>query len=465
MKPFLRIASISLALLTLQPVAQAGALQDHPGVWLGDVKLPNGEVRKLGAELFVRADGAAWASAAWPEQGVTDIPVVAIRPESDAAFVLDLGAARLKLAWVKDHFQGEWKQGKATLQAELRQVAAYPERARSQTPHAPFPYRNETLAIRSADGVTLGATLSIPAAPAHPNVVVLVAGSGPMSRHANADGHRLFDVLADHLARQGVAVLRYDKRGISRSTGDYYGHKLANLEDDAYAAAQAVAARKEFSRIGLVGHSEGSQIAAAVAARHPEAVNFVVSMGGVGLNGFDMLVLQDRQWARDHGASPEEVERVTPYDRKYYETVLATPDGEPRIAALKALYAGLAPAEQALIRKFEMNDGTLAPSMAAQPFLPVILKADPRKDWSKVRGPVLVLSGSLDHQVPPEEDVAGIVAALKTGGNTGVEAEVLPSLNHVFQTAKTGKEDEYATIDETMAPVALQKVADFARKQ
>jgi pimeloyl-ACP methyl ester carboxylesterase len=465
MKPFLRIASLSLALLALQPVARAGALHDHPGYWLGNVTLPDGQVRKLGVELFNRADGAAWASAAWPEQDVVDIPVKAIRAEPGDAFVLDLGAASLKLAWVKDHFDGEWKQGKATLKADLRQVAAYPRRARPQTPQAPFPYRNETLAIHSTDGVTLGATLSIPAAPAHPNVVVLVAGSGPMSRHADVEGHLLFDVLADHLARQGVAVLRYDKRGISRSTGDYYGHTTAQLADDLQAALQALAVRKEFGRIGLVGHSEGSQVAAAVAARHPEVVGFVVSLGGVGLSGFDLELLQDRQWARDNGAGHDEVERITPYLRKYYGTVLATPDGEARIVALKSLYAGLAPEDQALITKYRMNVGTLAPDMAARPFLPVELKSDPRKDWSVVRCPVLVLNGSLDHQVPPEEDVAGIVGALKAGGNTSVEAAVLPSLNHVFQTAQTGKEDEYARIDETMAPVALQKVADFARKQ
>jgi pimeloyl-ACP methyl ester carboxylesterase len=295
--------------------------------------------------------------------------------------------------------------------------------------------------------------------------VVLIAGSGPQTRHVDVAGHHLFDVLADHLARHGVAVLRYDKRGVARSTGDYDGHTLANLEDDAYAAVQALAARKQFGRIGLVGHSEGSTIAAAVAARHPEAVDFVVSLGGVGMSGFDLELLQDRQWALDHGAKPEEAERIMPYVRRYYETVLATPDGEPRIAALKALYAGLAPEEQGLITKYHMNEFTLSPDMAAQAFLPVSLKKDPRTDWSRVRCPVLVLNGSLDHQVPAEENVAGIVGALRTGGNVHVDSAVLPSLNHGFQTASTGKEDEYARIDETMAPVALQKVADFARAQ
>jgi len=119
----------------------------------------------------------------------------------------------------------------------------------------------------------------------------------------------------------------------------------------------------------------------------------------------------------------------------------------------------------ASITTYHMNEYTLSPNLAAQPFLPVTLRTDTRKGWSKLACPVLVLSGSLDHQVPPEENVAGIVDALTSGGNADVQSGVLPSLNHGFQTAQTGKEDEYATIGETMAPAAMQKVADFARTQ
>jgi pimeloyl-ACP methyl ester carboxylesterase len=455
-----------LALIFLQPRAFADPLREHPGHWMGDMKLPdNRGTLKMGVELFTRADGSAWASLASPDQDSYDIPVKAVRREAGDAMLLDVGFGAMKLSWVRDHFQGEWRQGADRLPLELRRAAAFPMPARPQTPHPPFPYKEETIAIPSRDGVMLGATLTIPRTPARPNVVVLIAGSGPQTRHVAMSGHHMFDVLADHLARQGVAVLRYDKRGVSRSTGDYYGHTLPNLEDDAYAAVQALARRKQFGRIGLVGHSEGSAIAAAVAARHPQAVDFVVSMGGVGMSGFDLELLQDAQWARDHGAGPDEVARLIPYVRKYYETVMATADGEPRIAALKAVYAGLAPEDQALVTTFHMNEYTLSPSMAAQPFLPVSLKADTRKDWSKVACPVLVLNGSLDHQVPAEENLAGIVGALTSGGNTRVESSVLPSLNHGFQTARTGKDDEYAKISETMAPAAMQKVADFARAQ
>lgn len=456
-----RIHAVALlALIALQSTARAEPLRDHPGRWMGNLKLANGDILKIGADIYTRADGTPWASVASPDQGVYDIPVKSIRTAPGNAVVLDIDNATLKLTWVQDHFLGEWTQG-TTLPLELRHVTAFPAPARPQTPHPPFPYKEELLAIQSKDGVTLGATLTVPRTPARPDVVVLIAGSGPQTRHVDMFGHHMFDVLADHLARQGVAVLRYDKRGVARSTGDFYGHTLANLEDDAYAAVRALAARKEFRRIGLVGHSEGAEIAAAVAARHPDDVAFIVSLGGAGMSGFDLELLQDRQWAIDHGATPEEVEWIMPYVHRYYETVLATPDGEPRIAALKSLYRELSPETQALIKKYRMNEFTLSPEMAAQAFLPVGLRSDPRKDWARVQCPVLVLNGRLDHQVPAEGNVAGIVGALKTGGNVHVDSAVLPSLNHSFQTATTGNEDEYVKIDETIAPIVLQKISDF----
>lgn len=465
MRPLLRAASLSLALLAAHAGARADALHDHPGFWVGDVKLPDGEVRKIGAELFTRADGSAWASVAWPEQDVVDIPVRAVRDTSNDSFLLDLGPASLRLTWTGDRFCGEWLQGGETLHAELRQATGYARTPRPQTPKPPFPYRDEALAIHSKDGVVLGATLSVPSDQKRPNAVVLIGPSGQQTRHVDNAGHRMFDVLADHLARQGVAVLRYDKRGVGRSSGDYAGSTAAGLADDAYAAVMSQKRSGKFGRVGLVGYSEGSKIAAAVLAAHPDAADFIVSLAGVGLPGLEFLLLQDRQYALDQGATPQELERLMAYVRKYYDTVLATADGEPRMAALKALHASLPAADRDLITKRNMNEGTLSPELAARPFLPVSLRGDPRRDWRAVRRPALVLGGSLDHQVPADENVAGIAAALHAGGNARVESAILPNLNHVFQTARTGAGDEYAKIDETMAPAAMQKVAEFTRRQ
>jgi pimeloyl-ACP methyl ester carboxylesterase len=452
-----------LTLFALQSAAHAGVVKEHPGYWMGDLKLPDGRVLKSGIELFSRADGSAWASFASPDQGGYDIPVNSIDERGNTA-ELRLSFGAMSMTWVADHFKAEWKQGGQAFPLELKRVAGFPTKFRPQTPVAPFPYAEEQLSIPAAHGVTLGATLSVPTGVVKPNVVILVHGSGPATRDEEQDGHRSFAVLADHLARQGVAVLRYDKRGISRSTGDYENHTQSQLADDLAAVVSAIRARGQFGRLGLIGHSEGPMIAATVAARQPESVDFLVSMAGVGLPGLDMMLLQDRLVAKDNGASPEETARLMAYVRRFYEIIIAEADKDTRIAALKALQNGLPEADTALIAKYKMNAGTLSLRMAAQPFLRVVLMANPQGDWRGVRCPVLVLNGSLDHQVPPES-LDGIVASLREGGNKQVDAAVMPSLNHLFQTAKTGKESEYGIIDETIAPIVLQKIAAFASKQ
>lgn len=445
----------------LQSVAHAGVVKEHPGYWMGDLKLPDGRVLKSGVEFFSRADGSPWASFASPDQGAYDIPVKRIDEKGDTV-ELELAFGSMTMTWVNDHFNAEWKQSGATFPLELRQVAHFPSKQRSQTPVGPFPYAEEQLSIRAGDGVTLGATLTVPAGVTKPNVVILVHGSGPATRDEEVEGHRIFAVLADYLARQGVAVLRYDKRGISRSTGDYESHTQPQLVDDLAAVVNAVRARGQFAHLGLIGHSEGPMIAAAVAARQSASVDFLVSMAGVGLPGLELIVLQDRLAAQDNGASPEETERLMRYVRRFYEIVIAETDKDARTAALKAMQASLPEADRALIAKYRMDRGTLSLAMAEQPFLRVLLTTNPQADWRGVHCPVLALNGTLDHQVPPAS-LDGIVASLHEGGNKQVEAEVLPSLNHLFQTAKTGKGSEYGAIDETIAPVVLRKIAAFAK--
>ena len=458
-------SALSLALLlAFPPALQAGPLQDHQGRWLGSMVIPNGPTLKIGAEFFTRADGSVWASAASTDQHSYDIPVSTIKEDGDTV-ELDLNVAKLKLTWAKDHFEGVFSQGDGVFAFPLHRVAEFPRKARPQTPKAPFPYTDEQLSIATPDGVTLGATLTMPHAKERPNLVVLVAGSGPATRDNNIAGHQGFLVIADYLARQGIAVLRYDKRGNGRSTGDYAQLTTAQLVDDLGAVMKTVNQRNEFRQVGIVGFSEGPGIAAAVAARDPQAADFIVSLAGVGLPGHELILLQDRLVAKDNGANPAEVERLMVYVRAWYGTILAHPEPQPRIAALKALYAGLPAADRALVEKYEMNVHSLSLAEAEKPHLRTLLQRNPQDDWRKVKAPVLALNGSLDHQVPASENLAGITRALKAGGNRRVESRVMPSLNHLFQTAKTGSTSEYDKIEETIAPAALARIAAFVKKQ
>lgn len=451
-------------LLALHCSAHAGPLADHQGRWLGDMVIPNGPTLKIGADLFTRLDGNLWASLASPDQGVYDVAAATVTETADTV-ELDLRQAKLTLTWKEDHFEGVFSQGGQSYAFPLKRVTAFPYKAKPQTPTAPFPYTDRDLQIAAPGGAVLGATLSLPHGVKRPQLVVIVAGSGPATRDAVIAGHQPYNVIADHLARQGIAVLRYDKRGNGRSSGDFDQVTTAGLVDDLGAVVKAMKARKEFRQVGLVGLSEGPGIAAAVAARSPRDVDFIVSLAGVGLSGEQLILLQDRFIARDNGAQPQEVERLMVYVSDFYKTILAHPEPGPRVAALKALQARLSPEETAMVKKYRLNYGSLSLAEAEKPHLRTLLLANPQEDWRKVKAPVLALNGSLDHQVPAEESLAGIVGALEAGGNRKVESAILPSLNHLFQTAQTGATKEYATIEETIAPAVLERIAAFVKKQ
>lgn len=463
MKAAIRNTLSLAALLLAHAAAQAGVLAEHPGRWMGAIQVPDGPTLRLGADVFTRADGTTWASVASPDQGQYDIPLRTVT-ENGSTAELDLGFGILAMRWEGDHFKGVWKQGGDNLPLTLRQVDDFPRKARPQTPRAPFPYKDETLAIPGGNGAMLGATLSIPHGVKRPPVVVLVHGSGPSTRDSEVAEHQPFRVLADHLARRGIAVLRYDKRGNGRSSGDYATLTTGKLIDDAHGAVRALRARKQFARVGLIGLSEGSRLSAGVAARAPRDVDFIVSLAGVGLPGLENLLLQDRIETMDAGATAEEADRVVAYVRDYYGTIVAHADADARMAALKTLQAAQ-PEPLAILAKYKMGNGTLRLEEARNPWLRTLLMSDPRPDWRAVRVPVLALNGSLDHQVPAEQNIRGIVGALREGGNHKVQSAILPKLNHLFQTAQTGKTSEYAAIDESLAPAVLERVAAFVRQQ
>ena len=462
MMHLLRIALMCSTLIA-QP-AGAAVLQDHQGRWMGDMKLPDGAKIKFGVHLFTRADGLPWASVSSPDQDAFDLPVRRISESADG-IELDLSFATLHMRWTGQHFEAVNRQGGTTTPVTLTEVSQFPSQARPQTPKGPFPYSEQTLAIESAPGVVLGATLATPEGKTSGTVVVLVHGSGPQTRDAVNFGHRTFAVLSDHLARQGIAVLRYDKRGIAYSTGDYERHTLPDLAADLGAVIKAVKSRQQFTRIGVIAHSEGAEVAARTAAADPQSADFIVSMAGVGLNGLQSLLVQDRVYAQDKGASAAEADQLMVYVRKFYATIMSHADPLAREVALKALIVRQSRQMKAMIARYEMNQGTLSLGWAAKPFLRASLLSDAPAFWRKVRCPILAINGSLDHQVPARENLTGLVAALRAGGNSRVESAVLARLNHGFQSAKTGREDEYASIDETIATAALDKLTAFIHGQ
>jgi hypothetical protein len=278
-------------------------------------------------------------------------------------------------------------------------------------------------------------------------------------------GHKPFLVLADHLTRKGIAVLRYDDRGVGGSTGSF---PIATSEDFTSDALEAVAFLKDRSDVGAVGiagHSEGGLIGPMAAARSAD-VAFVVMLAGPGLPGDEILYLQGALIARAEGASDAQAAANLEIQKRLFAIVRAQPDTAAAAQELRhALQEAVAtlPAETRRQMESELAPAALEAQVRQvnSPWFRFFLTYDPRPTLERVRVPVLALNGSLDLQVPAEENLRGVGEALKRGGNADVTTRLLPGLNHLFQTARTGGPSEYATITETMSPTALEAVSSW----
>ena len=467
------VLALSVAML-LSPAVQAAQvleptshlkketqLADLQGKWLGSLQIPDGPTLTAGIELFTRADGQIGANMVSPDQGVSVMPIDAVTWQNGELTVAASAiGAQIVLRPEAGSLVGSLNQGDAGLPMDLKRVEAFPDIERPQTPKAPLPYGSEEVRFQSTDGTWLAGTLTRPAGIKKPTVVVLVAGSGPADRDASIMGHKPFLVLADHLSRNGYAVLRFDKRGVMRSAGSFADAALPNLINDAKGAVQYLAASKQFRAIGLLGHSEGSAVVAE-AARDNKHVSFVISAAGVGLPGIDAIVLQDDAELKLKGVSDAERAVATGYSRRFYEAVAKHAAVADREAAIAALKASLTESEQKLVKQHTSGWVTVSMHEARGERLRALLLSNAPASYAALNVPVLALNGDKDVQVPAAENLAGLSVALKHNKNAKVIS--LPSLNHLLQTATTGLTEEYPQIDETMAPLALTTISDYLK--
>jgi fermentation-respiration switch protein FrsA (DUF1100 family) len=356
---------------------------------------------------------------------------------------------------------GTWSQGGNSLPLTLKKTDAQKAMAaapRPQEPKKPYPYRSEDVSYQnqSASGVELAATLTLPQGNGPFPAVVLITGSGPQDRDEALLGHRPFLVLSDYLTRHGIAVLRADDRGVAKSTGNFTTATTADFATDTEAGIAYLKTRSEINqhKIGLIGHSEGGVIAPMVAARNHD-VAFIVMMAGTGVPGDAVLAEQTKLILIADGVSQEMAEQKK--------------ESELEVTALVKQETNPAVLEKKLREKFsgQFTEAQLSASIMQMNsvWMRYFIAYDPAMALSKVTCPVLALNGEKDLQVPPKQNLPAIRKALEAGGNKHFEVVELPGLNHLFQTAKTGSPSEYAQIDETIAPVALETMANWILKQ
>jgi pimeloyl-ACP methyl ester carboxylesterase len=321
-------------------------------------------------------------------------------------------------------------------------------------------YRSEEVRFPNERGpVEIAGTMSVPTGRAPFAAVLLIAASGPEGRDEEVAGHRVFVVLADSLLRKGIAVLRYDKRGVGESSGDLSTASFDDLVSDAAAAFRYLHARPNVDpkRVGIIGHSEGGSIAPAVAAVDQD-VAFVVAMAGSGLNGEVRITEQQAYLAQEGGASLEQQAAVRVLVQRIFRTVAETSDDAAAGTRIAALIDAAVKANTLNAERASATRQLLTPTFVRQE-----LKDDPVQYLKQVHVPVLALVGSLDRIVPAGPYVDAMRPVLKT--IPGSEVRVLPGLNHVMQTARTGSPQEFGTIDETISPLALATIDGWVVRQ
>ena len=330
--------------------------------------------------------------------------------------------------------------------------------ARPQTPKPPFPYRTEEVTVSSAPGVKLAGTLTLPQGKGPFPAVVMITGSGAQDRDENILGHRPFAVIADRLTRDGIAVLRVDDRGFAKSTGNFATATDDDFAVDTEAQVAFLRTRADIDpkKIGLIGHSEGGLVAPKVAAKDPK-VAFIVLMAGPGVPLSDVLRAQRAQLMPAMGQSPEQIQK----SQVLFDRILAAMRGAKDEADARARALQAVKAEGSDVARNDAQAQALAVQLSSG-WMRDLLDYDPAVTLAKVKCPILALNGSKDGQVPPDQNLPAIKAA--TRANPDVTIEELPNLNHLFQTAKTGNVGEYADIEETVAPIALDAMSDWIRK-
>ncbi|MGC1878488.1 MAG: alpha/beta fold hydrolase [Rhabdochlamydiaceae bacterium] len=334
---------------------------------------------------------------------------------------------------------------------------------RPQEPKSAISYAVEEVKYSNLTaGVTLAGTLTLPRSGKPSPAVLLIAGSGPIDRDETVFGHKPFLVLADHLTKQGFAVLRVDKRGIGQSTGNYDVATTEDFAADALAGVEYLKTRKEVDaeRIGLIGHSEGGLIAPMIAVKSND-VAFIVLMAGPCVTGEAILYAQEALISRAMGVTEEQIS----HQLDFQQQVLSVIKNESDLEKAEKLLREIVAKQLANLPKEEQQ--LSADAMEAQmkrcnsKWLRYYLTYDPTISLKHLKIPVLVINGELDSQVSPKQNLPVIAKIFEEAGNRNYRIIEFPKLNHFFQTCESGSILEYGKIEETIAPVVLDTLSGW----
>ena len=337
---------------------------------------------------------------------------------------------------------------------------------RFQDPLFPFPYNEEEVVFHNTPvNVTLSGTLTLPDSAGPFPAVILLHGSAPLDRDSSMFGHKLFLVWADHLTKQGIAVLRFDKRSAGKSTGNYNNSTLEDFADDALAAIEYLKNRKEINvqQIGLVGHSEGGMTALLASSKSSD-IAFVLLMASPCVNWEELILTQEAALQRIDGISEEIIAKNLNL-RKQVFTILKE-EGNREIAEKKLRELLTKQLSKLTDSERQVAENYYGPLESQIQFFNSAwfrynFTYDPANTLKQIKIPLLALNGELDFIVSSKQNLTRIKQALEEAGHKDHTVKELAKLNHAFQTCQTGSVTECANIEETTAPVALNMMSEW----
>ena len=433
--------------------------QEITGQWNGVLKVPGAQLRVV--FNVSKSENGYSSTMDSPDQGAKGIPVTTTSFEN-SILKLQIPAAAISYEGTlnkENMIVGNFTQGGQSFAMNMsRGIIEKKVVLRPQEPQAPYSYYTEEVTFENkTDKNVLSGTLSLPQKEGHFPAVILISGSGPQNRDEELMGHKPFLVLADYLTKKGIAVLRFDDRGVAKSMGDFKKATTMDFSKDVQAGVDYLLRRKEIdkSKIGLIGHSEGGVIAPIVAGNSKD-IDFIVLLAGTGIRGDKLMLLQKEKIERQMGVPESEIQKGQEIFKGAYDIVLASSES---VTNLKTK----------INSNFELQFGDKISeaqisgltSQITSPWMVNFLKFDPSTALEKVKCPVLAINGDKDLQVPADVNINAIKIALAKGGNKKATAKIIPNLNHLFQECKTGSPDEYASIEQTFSPIALEEISKW----
>lgn len=436
------------------------------GSWFGKIEI-NSVALRIVFNLSIIENDSLGVTLDSPDQGAKDIKVGPVTLKGREISIKAPLLLAEYIGTVKNDtlIEGELKRSGRIMPLNLTKLKEAFALTRPQEPKPPFPYISEDVKFTNEKaGIELAGTLTMPEGDGPFPAVILITGSGSQNRNEELMGHKPFLVIADHLSRNGIAVLRYDDRGVGQSQNTSAASTSADFSSDVESAFNYLRTnpRIDLKAIGLVGHSEGGLIAPMAAAAN-KGIAFVISLAGTGVTGEQILYRQNYDLNKASGTDEKELKTTISMSKKLYAVLKKEPDNKKAAEQMTAIV------KKTLIKqktppdkmKSVLEGFPASTAILTSPWYRYFLVTDPADYWKKVKCPVLALNGEKDLQVSADVNLPAIEKALKSGGNKVLTTIKLPELNHLFQHCKTGLPAEYGEIEETFSTEVLKIMSDW----